>query len=303
MLKYHLDRRVTASDDQDNVSLYKWSLSEVAENGQQIGGDLIPWFDDLKFVAYELSLTDKLEITTERHSPSETTKSTANRNISINGKMRPNGSGAIRDTSYSMLGSERRISQFFLHIEELGEGQTEPNCSVSGGVGCSVEIDFRNEHIEDDISFMFQVSSDQFSQYVDAIRNASLSALFLRVGLVSGFYSNWSPSISTNKIKVLTADDNHKVELPEGWAWSLPRLGNVGRSQISLQLTRALDTSFLDDIGFDTQVNQDSPLVKGPLGAVVEQVDPRVVKHLSSIKLAAWTIAALLLALTLKACT
>lgn len=43
-----------------------------------------------------------------------------------------------------------------------------------------------------------------------------------------GFYSEWSPGISTHRIKILTADKEHKVEGDGEGEIELPRLREVG---------------------------------------------------------------------------
>jgi hypothetical protein len=320
---YHLDRRVILSDDPQYKNLYEWSLQEVDDDGKQIGRDLIPWSWSLNFVAVELSLTDQLNIEPDYQAPRENTKNAVKRTYRISGKMRPNGSGAIRKTSYSMLGTSRLISDFYLGIEELPEGETEPKCSVQGGVAQTFELDFRNEKFEDTIWFNLQVTSEQFTEYAAMITTSSLDVVVLRIGGVRGFYSDWSPSISTNSIKVLTSEEKHKVEIPEGWAFPPPRLGEVMETNVSFHVTKTMDTSFLDDGGADMLSErvspavlgiepdavvafeadeQVSPAVRAPVPQARTLVDQRLVKQLSSIRLAAWVIAALLLALNLKSC-
>jgi hypothetical protein len=300
---YHLDRRVILSDDPQYKNLYKWSLQEVGDDGKQIGGDLIPWSWSLDFVAFELSLTDKLNIESDYQAHRDSRKNVTKRTHGIVGKLRPNGSGAIRKTSYSMLGTSRRISDFYLRIEELPEGETEPKCSVWGGVAFTAEIDFRNEKIEDSLSFTLQVPPELLAEYAAMITNSSLDGLFLRIGGVHGFYSDWSPSISTSAIKVLTSGEEHKIELPEGWDFPPPRLGEVWETNVTCQVTKTLDTSFLDDGDADTRDKPEAPAVRARSAPQAPAMaDPKLVKHLSSIRLAVWMIAALLLVLILKGC-
>ena len=49
---------------------------------------------------------------------------------------------------------------------------------------------------------------------------------------MAGFYSEWSPSISTRNVKVLTKGSEHKITLPPGHQFEPPRLGNVGEAKL-----------------------------------------------------------------------
>lgn len=300
-MDYHLDRRVILNDDPKYLSLYKWSLQELGDDGKQIGHDLIPWWYSLDFVAFELSLSDKLNIKPDYKEPQDSQRTGVRREQSIIGKLRPNPLGPNRQTSYSMLGTNRRISDFYLRIEALPEGETVPTCSVWGSLAFTAETDFRNEEFQDSLSFTLRVTSAQLAEYVARITNSTLDLLSLSISGVQGFYSEWSPSISTNAIKVLTSDDEHTVEIPAGWAFPPPRLGEVMEANVSFHVTKTLDTSFLDDGGADAVGRAEAPA--GPAPPVPQTpaiADPKLVKHISSIRLAAWVIAVLLLVLTLK---
>jgi len=38
--------------------------------------------------------------------------------------------------------------------------------------------------------------------------------MFLRVGQVAGFYSTWSPEVSTSNVKVLTGGSEQEINVP-----------------------------------------------------------------------------------------
>jgi hypothetical protein len=54
----------------------------------------------------------------------------------------------------------------------------------------------------------------------------------LSVKSVAGFYSEWSPSISTHRVKVLTSGSEQKIIMPPGHSFKPPRLGYVGAAEL-----------------------------------------------------------------------
>jgi hypothetical protein len=52
---------------------------------------------------------------------------------------------------------------------------------------------------------------------------------------VSGFYSDWSPSIRTDSIKVLANAKDQQLENPENLTFDPPALGHVREFQISIK--------------------------------------------------------------------
>ena len=114
-----------------------------------------------------------------------------------------------------MFGTDRTISDFGLLIMPLeGEDQQE-RCTVWGCVSYTTENDFRNETDDDTVSFYLYVRPETFERYTRKITASEVDKAFFRVVGVAGFYSEWSPSVSTDRIKVLTADEEHVVEIPD----------------------------------------------------------------------------------------
>jgi hypothetical protein len=57
--------------------------------------------------------------------------------------------------------------------------------------------------------------------------------MVLRIGPVAGFYSEWSPSIPTDNVKVLTSGSEHKITLPPDYR-EPPRVGHVGTAELHI---------------------------------------------------------------------
>lgn len=110
------------------------------------------------------------------------------------------------------------------------------------------EIDFRTETEDDILQISLGVSSERFNELRELVNHVHPDVFVIRLGRVSGFYSEWSPSVSTTRVKVLTRGSEHKVEVPDGCEVDPPRLGEVGEFALTavcrnaLQLKREPDT-------------------------------------------------------------
>lgn len=241
-MNHHLNRRVILSDQSELKNLYKWSLQELNEEGAKIGRDLIPWDWGLDFTATELSYNDGLTIEPDYGSDDEQMLIVTRHRQSIRAKLRPGRPREWhrnRQTSYSMFGTDRTITAFELWIEPLADDEEQDCCRVWGSVSYTMDIDFRDETTDDAVTFYLYVRPETFEQYVRTVRAAEVDAAVLYVKRVAGFYSDWSPGISTDSIKVLTDyEKDHPVEVPEGCGIVPPRLGNV--NEVSLTLVRKL---------------------------------------------------------------
>ncbi len=151
------------------------------------------------------------------------------------------------------------------------------------------------------VNFDLYVQPETFEHYVQMVRAAEVDAAFLRVGRVAGFYSDWSPSISTDSIKVLTDyEKGHPVEIPEGSEIVPPRLGKVGK--VSLTLLRGLtleqpapEPDEDDDLQDEDEFAETPPDKALAAAQHSAKANAQTVALLTSLRTAAWAIAALLL--------
>lgn len=126
---------------------------------------------------------------------------------------------------------------------------------------------------------------------------------FFRVGGVAGFYSEWSPSVSADRVKVLTADKEQMVEIPDECEIVPSRLGEVREAALNLYRINNLETAEADtaDEDDDWLDDQEPPAERkeGETGGQAVQhlafANTRAINLLSSLRMAAWIIAALLL--------
>lgn len=302
-LKHHLNRRVLLNEDSKFKNLYPWSLQEIDDQRAQIGRDLIPWDWSLAFTATDVAYSEGMTIAPDFGSSDEEPSIVTRNWRHIRAKLRPGSPEEwhrYRQTSYSMLGTDRTISDFMLFIEPLADGEEQDRCRVWGSVRYTADYDFSDETKDDTVVFYLYVQPEAFERYVKTVRAAQVDTALLQVRRVEGFYSAWSPDITTNSIKVLTNyEKDHPVEVREGSEIVPPRLGDVG--EVSLTFIRKLTLEHpapepvdddWQDIDEFAQTPPDKALVLAKHSA---NANARAVALLTSLRTAAWAIAALLL--------
>jgi len=139
-----------------------------------------------------------------------------------------------------MFGTNRTITEFSLRIFKVND-DSEEQCSVWGGVSYTSEIDFHNETHPDTIEIHLALTNANFNKLAKIISNKSVDVIRVGISRVSGFYSNWSPLSTTNCVKVLTCESEQEVIRPDGCDVFIPRLGEVGKFELSLITRCKLD--------------------------------------------------------------
>lgn len=300
-LESHLDRRIVLNENPEFKSLYKWSLQEQDKDGAQIGPDLIPWDWSLIFTATELLYSEGLTIKPgtggEDHKPPTGTKIRR----FIQGNLRPGRPHEwhpFRQTSYSMLGTERTIDTFQLFIEAISDKGGQDRCAVWGSVSYTSDIDFRDETSDDTIIFYLYVQPETFEHYVRLISAAQVDTATLFLRSVAGFYSAWSPGISTSRIKVLTNyETDHAVESASGSKIVPPRLGEVGEASLTLQRKLTFENPLpdpSDDDGWRDEFPETPPDMALVAAQQSANANKLTVTLLTSLRTALWAVAALL---------
>jgi hypothetical protein len=294
-MKYHLDRTVVLNPEPQFEKLYRWSLNEVELNGQPIGRDLIPWHWGLNFEVTELSFSSSTE--PKPVSIEEYDGPGVRQRRLISAKLRPALDGSRHRTSYSMIGTSRENVNFVLNIQKLGEEESKEYCRLSGAVGFTTEIDFHDETFDDVVELYLYVHSDTFDDYANMIVSGAVEFGFLRISGVSGFYSDWSPSIYTGNIKILTHDSDQLLTRPENCDIEPPRLGRVEYVQFQLQQRLQLSGSVTETTFKDTTPVS---LTDHLTNELQSKTDTRDTNLLRSFRLTAWIIIALLLVIVFK---
>jgi hypothetical protein len=131
-----------------------------------------------------------------------------------------------------MFGTGRAIKSFQLDIHPITDPAKDEYCTAWGSVSYTTDIDFRNETTDDCIVFYMFVKPDTFNRFAEMVASRAVDEMILSVKDVPGFYSAWSPSISTRDVKVLTNNDEQKIAEPAGFQFSPPRLGAIGTAEL-----------------------------------------------------------------------
>jgi hypothetical protein len=288
----------------------RWAINEIDAHGRKVGEDQIPWPWTLSFTATSCVLGDSFEIRPDyQNKETEPPPSKIEQRQVIHVRLRPGSPRGDDETTFSMFGTDRTIKSFDLLIrpiedpakdegisgskdrtslEDMSLGDAlqaaleaaggyvkDPpteRCTAWGYVSRKTEFNFV---ISDDcVEFHLYVKPETFARYGAKVAHGLVDEIVLRVGKVSGFYSEWSRETSTDRVKVLTA--GQKITLPPGLQFEPPRLRHVGEAQ--LYINRHLE------------FRQRAP------SETVEEVagEPQILQLLGSLRRAAWFIISLL---------
>lgn len=292
-MNFHLERGLRLHSEPEHKSLYNWAINEIDAKGRQIGHDQIPWDWTLHFTATSCVLGDSIDIKSqfqmeETLLPPEIVQRQVIRARLHPGSPRDDGE-YFRETTFSMFGTDRAIKSFQLDIHPIADPAEQESCKAWGSVSYTSEIDFRDETVDDCIVFYLFVKPETFARYAAKIAHGSVDEMILSVGSVAGFYSEWSPSISTRNVKVLTKGSEQNIALPPGHQVEPPRLGHVGAAE--LYINRRLE--------FGRKAREHEAIEEAPdFGTVAPVpetqtpavVDPRMLQMLGSLRRAAWLV-------------
>lgn len=250
-MKANLERKLYLSTEPEKSSLYEWSLQEINDDQEPIGGDKIPWPWALWFTAG--SLKYNMEISGNDNGDAfEYSDDSISNNTDYNERESISGSlfsGSNRNGSWSdkvrftMFGASRPINSFDLLIIESEDDEEPPgkkaahrkdSCFTSGFVEYSSENDFLEETEPDYVQVVVKLKSKPFKNLAGLIARSEIESLELRLERVCGFYSDWSPSVTTNSIKILAGRGDHKIFAKKGCEIQPPRLGKVGEYSLNI---------------------------------------------------------------------
>lgn len=241
-MQFHLERQLRLHTDPEYSSLYSWAIAELDGRGQRVGRDQIPWVWTTWFVATGCVLSDGLELSEaafDASEPPQKPKATHTRHIRMPLRSGSSLTQGDDETVFQMFGTSRAIQDISLEIHPEPDPARQPTAHAWGCLSYTSENDFRDETSDDCLVFYLSVSSAEFDRYARMIAQGHVSRVMVSVGSVDGFYSEWSPSIAAETIRVLTRGSEQHVELPAGIEFEPPRLGRVGK--IGLTFTRSLN--------------------------------------------------------------
>jgi hypothetical protein len=206
----------------------------VRRERKAIGRDQIPWDWSLRFEIIELVPTCTIQIKGADADQAEASK--AELSEYIYGKLRP--SVESREAGlYTMFGTQRTISEFGLFIYKATKD--ESRCHLWGTVSYTSENDFEDMTQADAVAVYVHLSGEKLMKFVKFPRPTGAE---IRLKGVSGFYSDWSPSIRTDSIKILANAGDQRLENPQRLDIKTPVLGRVEEFELVLRQQYPINT-------------------------------------------------------------
>jgi hypothetical protein len=296
-MEYNLDNRVVLSAEREHKSLYSWSIKEFDEKGNQIDRDQIPWDWSLAFEAIELRPFYSLEIKEGDVSNEEDSGSQPGEvNEYLNGKLLPSVESR-KAGIYSMFGTRRRIDQFGLFIYKAKEGERE-RCRLWGSASYTSEWDFQNVTEPDSVQVYVFLTSEKFDHLMNLVKVPVATGATIHLRGVAGFYSDWSPSIRTDSIKVLANAKDQRLENPQNLTFDPPALGYVREFQISIKKENPLihrPKTTEEDVEEEDRETSTQPLAKSDdavfRSTILNQI-ASLKKNFGRLQLVLWLILA-----------
>lgn len=294
-LKYQLDRRLRLLTEPEHKSLYSWAILEVDERGQVLGRDQIPWVWTLTFTATEVVLGDILNLKDgEKTEGRVDSWSERSQSRVIRCKMRPGDSHSDKDwfrrTTYKMFGTDRILQQFQLDITALDTEEEDEECRAWGFVAYEYR-DIRTQSDDDMVGFNLQVKPATFARYAQRIAEGSADEIVLSVGMVSGFYSDWSPDVVTQDVKILAPGKEQAIELPVGVEFEPPRLGRVGEVRLYINTARVAKTLQSNETELPDEPRESLVRPDAALPQFADGIDPKTTALFVSLqKTGKWII-------------
>jgi hypothetical protein len=135
-----------------------------------------------------------------------------------------------------MMGTDRRIKDFLVCILESNDGKE--GCQIFGIPSYDYEIDFHSDTEPDWLQLEITLLPEKFAKMAEAVQAKKVDSATLMISRVSGFYSEWSPSIFTNFIKVLT--DSHEIEGNDD-SFEIPKVGKIDEFRLTLKSMNSLN--------------------------------------------------------------
>lgn len=298
-MEYHIDREIRLREETEYRNLYSWYLQEFTKDGKGDSSKPIPWQWSFNFTASTVRYNKRIHL--ERRDGDEPIRTGSE---VISATLQPASSDGF-GPHFSMFGTNREIKNFSLSVFRLEDDQESEKCQAWGIVSYTTEIDFHSETEEDTLGVEISLTSRNFDDLRELVRNRSADDLLhMRIGGVSGFYSDWSPSISTSFVKVLTSGTDQEVIKPDACTIDPPRLGTI--RDFSLSFTRRVGLNHPEDAGdkatvASTQVAEPSEDAVGkekynamPLDQLVRAHEP-----FTKLSIPLWILVFLLVAILL----
>jgi hypothetical protein len=215
-MKYQTDKKIEVQEL--SGGLYSWCLNEIDVNTGKRGEDLIPWASYLYFMGSSFKVVNNLFSDDCIDPVDGANKACSKFSQVVVGVFHPgvcsDGENLDDVVEYSMFGRDKPITEIDVRITSDGGAES---FKLNGSPAYVYELDFSKQYQKDWVEFNINLSKENFDKLVELVDLNKVESATLLLKAVSGFYSEWSPSIKTGFIKILT--DKHKIE-------------NIGVSQI-----------------------------------------------------------------------
>lgn len=244
-MKFNLERPIRFNRDSEHKSLYSWSLHEMSPAGEKLDRDLIPWSWTLRFAATGLRLHRDYRLERSRRVDG-TVGSEQHTSVALGASLRLDSEYSSESrwsgTKLTMLGTEREVTEISLRVEPLASEAEVERCKLWGCPSYTTEIDFRDHTFPDMLQLQLSVTPSRFRELSELTTCPHPISLSVLISRVAGFYSDWSPAIGTDKVKILTNEEDHVVADAPSGDGTLSRLGDVGEFTLSLIQHAAVHT-------------------------------------------------------------
>lgn len=290
-MERHLNREIKLLEETETKGLFTWYLQEFSSEGKALPRKLVPWKWSLDFRATDLKYIRGFQ-------SADADISQAGEHIRAILKPEPDFNSSPV-TKYSMFGTDRLINDFSVNIHKLQNEQAAETCTLWGSVSHTFEIDCDYHTQEDLLCFRIDLKPENYDALCSfAKHGGNHDELLLSVKGVSGFYSEWSPLIRTNSVKVLTADEEQNVIQPHGHS-EPPRLGEI--SEFTLRFLRRTKL-YTEPVEKDVVPIADSVPSSAPsdANAALLPIIQQLQTTLKRLRLPIWIIVALLVLLLLR---
>jgi hypothetical protein len=300
-LDTNIDYKVEYSTDIEHSSLYSWCLREFDEDGEQKGRDWIPWGYSLNFRADKLfyhcqvksdgflgfAFGDDDNDEPQKIELEET----------IIAKLQPTEHLASAPRYY-MMGCSRQVEDISVTIYKFDKDE---HCLCYVMPEYEGGPEFHEKDIPDTIAFSIFLKPEEFDAISLLIKNDNIGDVVFDFSTVDGFYSDWSPDIITDTIKVLGSPTDHNLELTEDLKESVSRAGNIGGFRISTG-TKHYAIEDRDDIFLTDEYEDENNYESSNNVASVSTKNPNegLEKLVSKLRWPLWLIFAFLVIVAMK---
>lgn len=232
-MEYNLDYNVKVSTNPEQNLLHKWSIQEYEKkDNEKIGSEMFPYEGSIHFLVenikheYRLKLFEESKKSNTLNDENIVTSKLIETEFLV-GDLVPDYSRTSTG-SISMFGTNRYIKNIKVWICVLQDGEN-PSSSSQGIVSYSYngDIDFDAGSEKDFLGFTLNIDRKYFDRLFREIQKRKDQQIGIQLTDIDGFYSEWSPSIHIDEIKVLTNIKDQGVVIPLGCEITPPRLGSV----------------------------------------------------------------------------